>query len=447
MQPIKRITHIIGILLPLNFCLVGLSLVLMNTSVSQAQQPTPTNLPDNRFDTYPNPYSRGALEYSLGDKWDKTNLTYFFDNCPRNIDCGVAQKTIRDAMAGWAQYTPLTFTQASSAYNADIEFQWSTQGPELGQIGDVLAYATFPHDGGDVTFDDAEPWTSEDGGDFDLFLVAQHELGHALGLNHTNKPNALMYPVLNPSVHGLTEDDVAGIQALYGGPNQQPQQPPPVNNFPQNPGGSTDQVSGQISDQTPYDLWEVDAEGGETVTFTMTPTSGNLAPYIGVLTDDQQTVLAESNPVQNGQSAQVTYTFPQAGRYAIVATREGVRDGNTSGSYTLSFNSGTNGQPPANNSPAANPPQGGNTLVTIRTYNPSPICEIHFRQTGSGSWGGNYLPRQVTNGNYIDIGLPSAGTYDVQVVTCGGQAFEQDNLTITPDAVIEVYDNQLNVVS
>jgi plastocyanin len=442
MQPTINRTTNIGFSFHRLFLILGF--VFMSGGIAQAQQPTPTNLPDNRFDTYPNPFSRGALEYSLGDKWDKTNLTYYFDNCPRNIDCNVAQKTIRDAMAGWARYTPLTFNPASSAYNADIEFRWSTQGPELGQIGDVLAYATFPHDGGDVTFDDAEPWTSEDGGDFDLFLVAQHELGHALGLNHTNKPNALMYPVLNPSVHGLTEDDVAGIQALYGGPNQQPQQPPPVNNFPQNPGASTDQVSGQISDQTPYDTWEVEAEAGETVTFTMTPTSGNLAPYIGILANDEQTVLAESNPVQNGQSAQVTYTFPQAGRYIIVATREGVRDGNTSGSYTLSFNSNANSQP---NPPAANPPQSGNTLVTIRTYNPSPLCEIHFRGAGSGNWGGNYLPRQVTNGNYVDIGLPSAGTYDVQVVTCNGQAFEQDKLTITPDAVIEVYDNQLNVVS
>lgn len=52
-----------------------------------------------------------------------------------------------------------------------------------------------------------------------LFYVAAHEFGHSLGLSHSKDPNALMYPVyrkFDPSVLLLHQDDITGIQYLYG---------------------------------------------------------------------------------------------------------------------------------------------------------------------------------------------------------------------------------------
>ncbi|CAH6776785.1 matrix metalloproteinase-9 isoform X1 [Phodopus roborovskii] len=85
------------------------------------------------------------------------------------------------------------------------------------------------------SFDADKKWGFCPDQGYSLFLVAAHEFGHALGLDHSSVPEALMYPMYR-FLEGspLHEDDVRGIQHLYGpGPKPDPRPPATTTTEPQ----------------------------------------------------------------------------------------------------------------------------------------------------------------------------------------------------------------------
>lgn len=73
-------------------------------------------------------------------------------------------------------------------------------------------------------FDDDQNWTLEgmETGKKDLYAVAVHEFGHALGIAHKSDKRSLMYPVYGYT-DKLHEIDVRAVQAIYGIRSDQPQ--------------------------------------------------------------------------------------------------------------------------------------------------------------------------------------------------------------------------------
>ncbi|VFV47693.1 low quality protein: interstitial [Lynx pardinus] len=70
--------------------------------------------------------------------------------------------------------------------------------------------------GGGVHFDEEKTWT-DDFRNYNLYYVAAHELGHSLGLLHSDDIGSLMFP--RYIYYGdalLSPKDIDAIQAIYG---------------------------------------------------------------------------------------------------------------------------------------------------------------------------------------------------------------------------------------
>nr|AZA36287.1 matrix metalloproteinase 9 [Pampus argenteus] len=81
-------------------------------------------------------------------------------------------------------------------------------------------------------YDDDTRWGFCPDQGYSLFLVAAHEFGHALGLDHSNIRDALMYPMYAyVEDFSLHKDDIEGIQYLYG-PKTGPDPIPPTTTYP-----------------------------------------------------------------------------------------------------------------------------------------------------------------------------------------------------------------------
>uniref|UniRef100_A0A8C3JWW9 Matrix metallopeptidase 1 n=1 Tax=Calidris pygmaea TaxID=425635 RepID=A0A8C3JWW9_9CHAR len=155
-------------------------------------------------------------------KWKRKNLTYRILNYTPKMKQADVDEAIRKALSVWSNVTPLTFQKVEDK-EADIMISFAYRdhhdnSPFDGPNGQ-LAHAFQPGEGigGDVHLDEEEAW-SKNGRGYNLFIVIAHELGHSLGLSHSNDPGALMYPTYSytdPNEFLLPQDDIDGIQAIY----------------------------------------------------------------------------------------------------------------------------------------------------------------------------------------------------------------------------------------
>uniref|UniRef100_A0A8C2ZKP9 Peptidase metallopeptidase domain-containing protein n=1 Tax=Cyclopterus lumpus TaxID=8103 RepID=A0A8C2ZKP9_CYCLU len=171
-------------------------------------------------------------------RWKKRLLTYRITQYTQDLTQSQVDAIIAQAFQLYSDVIPLDFKQVNSG-TADIMilFKGGYHGDfyPFDGAGGVLAHANSPGwgQGGDTHFDDDERWTFTQRG-VNLLLVAAHEFGHALGLDHSRDRGALMYPTyryVNTNGYRLPDDDKHGVQALYGSrttvPTTAPKPEPP----------------------------------------------------------------------------------------------------------------------------------------------------------------------------------------------------------------------------
>jgi Matrixin len=203
----------------------------------------------------PRPPADATAQFTLGGgQWPQpgglgtpVTLTYSYQNMfdgglkmpdGQPLPNSVIRSSIEEALQLWASAAPLhfvevpdqggvTFGDYPNGQFGQIRFRHVyINGPDIpGQSPIAKAQAYFPFTGGnlagDVEFDNSDPW--QEIGTLpmpDVLGAAIHEVGHTLGLHHTDVVGANMYWIFHrfagPGTGELFPDDIAGIRAIYG---------------------------------------------------------------------------------------------------------------------------------------------------------------------------------------------------------------------------------------
>jgi hypothetical protein len=182
----------------------------------------------------------GQYVAAVGNGWDgpgrgRADLGYFFQSLARGLAPDEARAEIRRALAEWSRVAAVSFTPAAASGSSraiNVVFGGGSHGdayPFDGQ-GGVLAHTFYPAPpnpesiAGDMHFDGDEEWVAGaalTARSVDLYSVALHELGHALGLGHSDLPGSVMYPYYRRAT-ALTAADIDAILTLYAAASSAP---------------------------------------------------------------------------------------------------------------------------------------------------------------------------------------------------------------------------------
>lgn len=248
------------------------------------------------------------------------SLNYAFTNMTSQLPADAAEAEIARAFSTWAKYAQVSWTQTSQATGADtvaVLFATGDHGDGYPFSPPILAHTFYPYPvnpepiAGDMHFNDGQSWHI--GSDVDLFSVALHEAGHALGLGHTDVPGAVMYPYYHQATD-LSQTDIDAILTLYAAQTgTQPTAPAdtPLTLTVTNPGATTASAALILTGTT--------SGGSGTVGVTWSSDQGGSGTAVGsgtwtiagiLLNTGANTVTVTATDAQHSQVSQaVTITF------------------------------------------------------------------------------------------------------------------------------------------
>jgi hypothetical protein len=170
-----------------------------------------------------------GVRFALKCSWKRDTLTYAFGDGTTDVPGNDEQDAVRRAFATWSAAVPIAFREVSAGEGPDIRIAWTNaKCGDADMTGQLVAHADFPPGCGvlnntlprPVHFDNQESHWFVGGlviNWFDVETVALHEIGHILGMDHSQFPTAVMSATMKPHRRRnvLTSDDLEGIRRLY----------------------------------------------------------------------------------------------------------------------------------------------------------------------------------------------------------------------------------------
>jgi hypothetical protein len=182
--------------------------------------------------------SSHAFEVS-GNFWENGQAVFHVGISGSSPAGGTWNEAFKRSMAAWSNVSSFEFVAVNDyldpcgvSTETGVDFSDTVCGSEFGD--GVLAITTtsgpcfnsqcsngFAITDADIVFNSGEAWDVYNGSlRFDEIVeferVALHELGHALGLDHSSANSAIMRAFISDT-DSLQSDDIAGVAAIYGG--------------------------------------------------------------------------------------------------------------------------------------------------------------------------------------------------------------------------------------
>ena len=389
--------------------------------------------------------SRVVLYSATGNAWmnpavitisfvpDGTNLGGVTSNLMGTFNsnanlAGKWENVILKAAQSWAQQSNINFVVVPDAGAASGGGNDQEGDPGMGDIriggynfgNSTLAWSYQPPPvnnfslAGDITFNTGMPFNI--GSTYDLFTVAAHEFGHALGLGESSTSSTdIMYPTYTGQKTVLAADDIAGIQSIYSA--NRPRTPDyygALNSSFLTAANLDSQInSTALTALTPNldiatagqtEFFSVDAPAKTSGSFEVTTQSlglSLLAPKMTVYAANMTTVLGSANGAgQYGMNLTVTVPNATAGERFYVEVQGATNPAMGTGDYALgmSFNGSA-------------PPKEASRIIAYANGSP-----LH---SGGGS------PNQVEPGDDVLVGAaptimgisPDTGASDCDGIT------------------------------